>query len=89
MPVHITYYNPVLDINECEDNNGGCGHNCTNTDGNFECFCIDGYELDSDGATCLGTCTCTIFDVQHNGVAPYCVPVHITYSIWISMNVKM
>ena len=52
-----------LDINECEDDNGGCSHNCTNTDGSFECSCNDGYELDNNGATCLGTHV--IFDVQH------------------------
>ena len=44
-----------LDINECEDDNGGCSHNCTNTEGNFECSCGDGYKLDSDGSTCAGT----------------------------------
>ena len=44
-----------LDIDECEDDNGGCSHNCTNTEGSFECSCINGYELDSDEATCLGT----------------------------------
>ena len=52
-----------LDINECEDDNGGCSHNCSNTEGSFECFCSDGYEFDNNGDTCIGTCA--IFDVQH------------------------
>ena len=44
-----------LDINECDKDNGGCSHNCTNTEGSFECLCRNGYELNSDdGRTCLG-----------------------------------
>ena len=43
------------DVNECNESNGGCSHICNNTEGSFECSCSDGYELDSDGATCLGT----------------------------------
>ena len=42
------------DINECDESNGGCSHNCTNTEGSFECFCRDGYILVSDGKNCSG-----------------------------------
>jgi uncharacterized protein YjbI with pentapeptide repeats len=39
------------DINECSDNNGGCGDattsTCTNTDGSYQCDCIDGYSLEN------------------------------------------
>ena len=45
----------VLDINECEDNNGGCSQICTNTEGSFDCSCTDGYLLHSDGRQCTGT----------------------------------
>ena len=45
----------LSDINECEDNNGSCSHICVNTEGSFECFCRDGYVLDSDGKNCSGT----------------------------------
>ena len=50
----ITY--KLADINECDEDNGGCSHNCTNIKGSFECFCRQGYELNSrDGYTCTGT----------------------------------
>ena len=45
----------ILDTNECDDDNGGCSQNCTNTEGSFECFCRNGYILDSDGKNCSGT----------------------------------
>ena len=45
-------YNP--DINECDDNNGGCSQLCNNTEGSYVCLCNSGYVLDSDGKTCLG-----------------------------------
>ena len=35
----------VLDINECETDNGGCEHICTNTQSSFYCSCQNGYEL--------------------------------------------
>ena len=38
-------------IIECD----GCSQYCTNTEGSFECACIDGYILDSDGKNCSGT----------------------------------
>ena len=44
-----------LDINECEDDNGGCSQYCNNIEGSFECSCFNGYELDSDGFSCSGT----------------------------------
>ena len=43
------------DINECNESNGGCIYNCTNTEGSFECSCRDGYKLDSYGTNCSGT----------------------------------
>ena len=48
------YYNTniLTDINE---SNGGCSHNCTNTEKSFECSCRDGYMLDSDGKNCSGS----------------------------------
>ena len=45
----------LVDINECDVSNGGCSHNCTNTEGSFECSCRVGYTLDSDGKSCSGT----------------------------------
>lgn len=42
------------DINECQDNNGGCDHFCRNTVGSFECSCQKGYKLLTDERTCQG-----------------------------------
>ena len=42
------------DIDECALGNGGCAHNCSNTDGSFSCMCSEGYELDEDGQKCNG-----------------------------------
>ena len=50
-----TFYNFVLaDINECSKDNGGCSHVCNNTDGSFCCSCRNGYELHSNGKSCIG-----------------------------------
>ena len=42
------------DIDECEILNGGCEHNCTNSNGSFECTCLPGYVLDNDSLSCTG-----------------------------------
>ena len=44
----------MADINECEDHNGDCGHNCIDTTGSYYCTCDDGYKLDDDDLTCHG-----------------------------------
>ena len=43
-----------LDVNECLTGNGGCTHNCNNTVGSYQCYCEDGYKLNSDDHTCDG-----------------------------------
>ena len=51
----VLYLNNILtDINECDESNGGCSHNCNNTEGSVGCFCRDGYILDGDGKNCSG-----------------------------------
>ena len=45
---------PVVDINECNQGNGGCEQICTNTFGSYKCSCNDGYTLDFDGVSCTG-----------------------------------
>ena len=42
------------DIDECLSNNGGCHHNCHDSDGSYTCSCNDGYQLNGDGHTCEG-----------------------------------
>ena len=34
----------AIDFNECDVNNGGCEHTCTNTVGSFSCSCDEGYQ---------------------------------------------
>ena len=42
------------DINECETNNGGCGHVCINEIGSYHCQCRPGYTLHEDVHNCTG-----------------------------------
>ena len=48
----LTDLSPYADMNECALGNGGCGHECVNTGGSFQCRCRDGYELQPDSLTC-------------------------------------
>ena len=34
----------LLDINECEDQVCKNGGNCTNTEGSYNCTCVEGYQ---------------------------------------------
>ncbi|XP_071787753.1 sushi, von Willebrand factor type A, EGF and pentraxin domain-containing protein 1-like [Asterias amurensis] len=47
------------DIDECDGNNGGCAHECTNTVGSYYCQCSDGYALQSDSHSCNDVSYCT------------------------------
>ncbi|XP_071794358.1 uncharacterized protein [Asterias amurensis] len=40
------------DVNECNNNNGGCHHFCNNTAGSFYCSCRHGYQIGDDGKIC-------------------------------------
>ena len=53
----------IEEINECEVNNGGCDHNCTNlnlADGGYVCSCEMGFSLGLDQHSCIyaGRCVC-------------------------------
>ena len=52
--VLYTFLELFVDINECEENNGGCPQLCKNTEGSFQCECDVGYMLTLDGKTCAG-----------------------------------
>ena len=43
----------VVDVNECNTNNGGCEHTCSNTVGSYECHCRNGFIL-SNNRSCNG-----------------------------------
>ena len=34
--------------------NSPCEQLCTNTDGSFDCDCMEGYELQDNGKSCVG-----------------------------------
>ena len=44
----------ALDINECETSNGGCEHQCKNTNGSYTCECNKGFSLNGNGKSCSG-----------------------------------
>lgn len=44
----------ISDIDECDDGSFNCSDGCVNTPGGAHCTCLDGYELDKDGKTCIG-----------------------------------
>ena len=43
-----------IDINECQTNNGGCDHNCTNQVGSYLCHCNNGFTLNENQHGCTG-----------------------------------
>lgn len=44
----------IIDINECNSNNGGCEQNCINQQGTYHCTCNAGYDLSSNKHNCDG-----------------------------------
>lgn len=44
------------DHNECQTNNGGCSHHCSDLKLGFNCSCPAGYSLKMDKRTCEGGC---------------------------------
>ncbi|XP_039274370.2 uncharacterized protein LOC120348319 [Styela clava] len=49
------------DIDECEDANYGCSHNCANTPGSVSCECPDGFRLGPDGRKCQDIDECSLY----------------------------
>ena len=42
------------DINECNEDNGGCSQICNNTNSSHFCSCLPGYNLTNDNISCIG-----------------------------------
>uniref|UniRef100_A0A2C9KBX8 Metalloendopeptidase n=1 Tax=Biomphalaria glabrata TaxID=6526 RepID=A0A2C9KBX8_BIOGL len=59
-----------IDRNECEERNGGCIHICKNTIGSYQCFCRDGYILQSDQHSCVAGCHRIISSSKGNITSP-------------------
>ena len=43
-----------LDVDECSLSNSMCEQQCRNSIGSFQCICVAGYTLASDGSSCDG-----------------------------------
>ncbi|KAI8498200.1 hypothetical protein Bbelb_241440 [Branchiostoma belcheri] len=63
------------DVDECHGNNGGCNHNCVNTDGSYRCECWRGYEL-SGSRTCVEINECESYPCLNGGT---CRDLNDTY----------
>ena len=48
------------DVDECVEGSHRCSQNCSNTDGSYECSCIDGYQLEDNGHSCNGIIIITV-----------------------------
>ena len=63
---------PSTDVDECELGVHTCDSNasCTDTDGSFNCACIDGFE--GDGFNCAGSIlnTCTL-DMKYTDISTW------------------
>jgi hypothetical protein len=53
--IFMHYYDPhFTDIDECATGQHNCPHECTNTEGGFDCGCPEGYTQDRN-KQCIGT----------------------------------
>ena len=57
----------IVDIDECQIDNGGCSQQCNNSVGSYNCSCISGYELTDDNHTCTGINISFIFVQKISG----------------------
>ena len=46
--------NVSADINECQEDNGGCSQTCVNEEPGYRCLCSEGWFLSGDLKTCFG-----------------------------------
>ncbi|KAH8375193.1 hypothetical protein KR200_001228 [Drosophila serrata] len=57
--LNLTDYTGCIDIDECQESNGGCSEICNNLPGGFQCACQKGYQLDvSTGKSCVDIDEC-------------------------------
>ena len=88
--VIVAFTNCFLDINECENNNGGCMQICENIQGSFSCLCDPGYTLSPDGRTCTGRLHFLLpYTHKHSWAICLCNPGHILSPDGKSCTCKM
>ena len=76
----------LSDINECDNNNGGCSHVCTNSIGSFACSCDSGYS--PEGLNCNGMnfllCIKNIFPAYSDILFLFCMKLRHFKQIFIT-----
>jgi len=60
------------DLDECQVNNGGCEHHCSNSPGSYSCSCDNGYKLQNDNHGCEDVDECADRSIN-DGCADGCI----------------
>ena len=76
------------DVDECKNENGGCEHHCQNLPGDHQCFCSDGYTINTDNKTCEGKYYFSYVLISHLVliIIPYLFMIYFTYYITYNNN---
>ena len=74
------------DVNECVQGTHDCEGTCTNTAGGFECGCPQGYQLSSDGRSCIDIDECAN---DRGGCGQVCSNTPGTFSCGCSEGYKL
>lgn len=53
LPAPLPFSSSPTDVDECQDNNGGCQQICVNALGSYECQCHSGFFLSDNQHTCI------------------------------------
>ena len=56
-PENVQFFSVHL---SCDDKNGDCEHNCTDSPGGVICSCDEGYELEDNDRGCAGIVSCYV-----------------------------
>nr|XP_006816606.1 PREDICTED: sushi, von Willebrand factor type A, EGF and pentraxin domain-containing protein 1 [Saccoglossus kowalevskii] len=69
------------DYNECLSDDSMCQHLCINSNGTYVCDCNQGYQLHSDGHTCIdiNECLTDMYGLQNGGCEDTCTNTRGSY----------